>query len=228
MRVSASPERRRTGVVVLATGLLFAGLLIWKGTHLVAGWMNVPSEQESSHFSEDVSQENSVRPKGQENIRHSDAEGRYHYVIVESSVLERDNLSESPVLLHLFDSSGRHTGPLGALGAEEQIPNSRYDRGTGIQTLYFDDADTYSVQIVGTGSGEFAVRIGAFVVSGSEERLVAPLIFPVPIVSTADLRAQMTIIERIDQRTKLEIDVDGDGVVDERLQSRPDANRENI
>ncbi len=123
--------------------------------------------------------------------------------------------AQSPVLLHLFDSSGRHTGPLGALGAEEQIPNSRYDRGTGIQTLYFDDADTYSVQIVGTGSGVVHLTVEELLGEALVETVTYSGI-PVTPVSTA----QFDFATMADSH-RVHVDANGDGRVD--FVSRPDS-----
>lgn len=124
----------------------------------------------------------------------------------------------SPVALHLYDSLGRHTGPIPNPDLssdlelfEEQIPNSYYwQLGEG-QYAGASGATTTTIRLVGTALGSATVGIEKIV---SDETIIFHTLFEdIPI--TTGGTATVDVIP--DTEPILLLDVDGDGVVDAEI-----------
>jgi len=124
----------------------------------------------------------------------------------------------SPVVLNLYDSFGRHTGPIpnpdpssDLVLSEEQIPNSYYWRLGEGQYAGTSGAATTTVKLVGTALGSATVGIERIV--GDDNTISALLFEAVPI--TAGGLATIDIVP--DVAPTMLLDVDGDGVVDAEI-----------
>jgi pimeloyl-ACP methyl ester carboxylesterase len=141
-----------------------------------------------------------------------------------------DNLvitMHSPVDVNIYDSQGRHTGPIANpdpnsdLGRyEENIPDSRYDPeaadGTTVTVPYGTD---YKVILNGTGSGSFTLDTerdqNAVPVAGSQTEFVdmpaTPLLKAELILATT---TYMSATSTATTNQLLVMDFDGDGIID--------------
>lgn len=124
----------------------------------------------------------------------------------------------SPVFLHIYDSEGRHTGPIQNLNPEsdldlfeEQIPNSYYIQLGEGQYAGMGGEDTSTVKLKGTGLGTFTFNIDEVVA----DEVVNSIVFediPVNINSVASIDIGGVITEPL-----LLLDIDNDGVIDTTL-----------
>lgn len=67
--------------------------------------------------------------------------------------------AECPVELHIYDSSGNHTGPTGAETFESKIPDINYFTDGETKIALVNDTEDYKVRIIGTGYGELTFSI---------------------------------------------------------------------
>ena len=123
----------------------------------------------------------------------------------------------SPVLLHLYDLLGRHTGlisnpnPLSDLEFfEEQIPNSYYWQVGEGQYAGADGATTTMIKLEGTDLGTFTIDIEN-IVGGVTATTTVYEDIPVAASTTA------TLIVGDGTSTPLLLDIDGDGNTDARI-----------
>ena len=142
------------------------------------------------------------------------------------SDFHEDNLvitMHSPVDVNIYDSQGRHTGPIPNpdpttdLGQyEENIPDSRYDPeasdGTSVTVPYGTD---YKVILNGTGSGSFTLDTerdkNGTPVAGSETEFAD---MPVTPLLKAELILATTTSINATPTQLLVMDFDGDGIID--------------
>ncbi len=130
--------------------------------------------------------------------------------------------THSPVDLHVYDSAGRHTGPIVSTSSsaffayEEGIPGSSYsvtDQGDSFITLP-DDGSTYSINIEGAGIGEFTFdaerKQGADTLDSVEFAGVP--VTPLTVASTTISSGGSTRLAS--SSPTLTVDVDGDGSID--------------
>ncbi|ETT53537.1 Ig domain-containing protein, partial [Paenibacillus sp. FSL R7-269] len=67
--------------------------------------------------------------------------------------------AECPVELHVYDSSGKHTGSTGPDNFESNIPDANYFTDGETKIALLNDVEDYKVRIVGTGYGELTFSI---------------------------------------------------------------------
>lgn len=133
--------------------------------------------------------------------------------------------THSPVELHVYDSAGRHTGPISKPASladndaisgayEEGIPGSRfeaYDSDAGQDSYVYLPADfgqTYRASIEGTDFGEFIFDVDRF----SGEKNISSVVYaPAPATPLSTAVASITSTS---SSISLNLDIDGDGVSD--------------
>ncbi|MFC1775668.1 right-handed parallel beta-helix repeat-containing protein [Patescibacteria group bacterium] len=130
----------------------------------------------------------------------------------------------SPVAINIFDSTGLHTGPVENTSSdlrrtEAYIPNSYYREIAGHKYLGLDGSDTYRVELQGEDIGSFTLEIDDVL---NDEITRSDTFINVPI--TQNTTGELTITESM--TTALELDVDGDGVVDISINSGEEQNSE--
>ncbi|HEY0011102.1 MAG TPA: hypothetical protein VGB97_04340 [Candidatus Paceibacterota bacterium] len=125
----------------------------------------------------------------------------------------------SPVSLHTYDEAGRHTGPVRLPGQsaevaykEEEIPNSYYaEYGEG-KYVGLPASGTVRVEMAGLASGTFTYEME----SVSESGEVALVVFKdVPVATST--RATVSVVNGRIGDASLQLDMDGDGVVDAQV-----------
>jgi hypothetical protein len=136
--------------------------------------------------------------------------------------------THSPVELHIYDANGNHTGEIQSpdgvedvyTAYEEDIPGSDFTKSDDGDTYIHlpDDGKQYSLEIYGTGVGEFTLDIerkkGTETVSSVEYPMVPVTPFSVATTSVVmGVSGASSIV-----KTPLVLDVDGDGVVDKLIQ----------
>ncbi len=124
----------------------------------------------------------------------------------------------SPVSLHIYDSGGRHTGPVQNNNPEsdldlfeEQIPNSYYTQLGEGQYAGMGAENISTVKLKGIGLGTFTFNIDEVVA----DEVVNSIVFediPVNIDSVAEVDLGGSITEPI-----LLLDIDNDGITDANL-----------
>jgi len=128
---------------------------------------------------------------------------------------------KSPANLHIYDSSGRHTGPVPG-GYEAQIPYSEYwevENGHKVANILWGAADSYRVEIESYGQGSCALEVESFNYWGQNQALS---VHYERVAIEPQTRAQLTLVPGAlpeEGALTLEVDTDGDGQVDR--QERP-------
>jgi hypothetical protein len=120
----------------------------------------------------------------------------------------------SPVTIEAFDSQGRRVGLAdvptpGVPFFVHEIPNSSIERVSGHITLTLDTGDEYRVVVKGTDSGLFDLLIRQETGTGRPVAIREYLAVPIAVGAVATLTVQ-----NLTSASDLEIDVNGDGVVD--------------
>jgi pimeloyl-ACP methyl ester carboxylesterase len=114
---------------------------------------------------------------------------------------------DSPVELHIYDSQGRHIGPLPNGDIEIGIPGAQYDRFEDEKYAFLPPGDTYQVifQAVATGSANISIQ-------EVENNVINQTIsyFDVPI-SSPSTTAEFTLTPVLDNLA-LQLDQNGDGI----------------
>ncbi len=118
----------------------------------------------------------------------------------------------SPVAINIFDSAGRHTGPLENSGSdlkrtEAQIPNSYYREIAGHTYLGLDGRDTYRIELRGEDFGTFTFEINDVL---NDEIIKSSNFVNIPV--TQNTTGELTITQST--TTALVLDIDGDGTAD--------------
>ena len=117
----------------------------------------------------------------------------------------------SPLTLGIYDSAGNYTGALEDGDISEGIPGVTYGRFGEVQYLIAPSGENYQLSLQGLADGEFTLQIEE--VSG--EGSVLSTIANVP--STASTLATLMIGVEGNLLSSLQLDYEGDGVVDEHL-----------
>jgi uncharacterized repeat protein (TIGR03803 family) len=121
----------------------------------------------------------------------------------------------SPVTVHAYDSSGRHTGliqnpdPQSQLPAfEALIPNSRFELFSNHVNLTLGSDDQYHIVLQGLATGTFTLALEEFIDDQlAQKRLYTDI--PVTNTTTADL-----FLSDVASAGALQLDIQGDGVAD--------------
>lgn len=122
----------------------------------------------------------------------------------------------SPAKLHLYDRRGRHVGPNLAGGVDLDIPGARYftNPETGQQFIvipHADLGDKYTVQVEGTGSGDFDLNL--FYTDRRRRQAIRLAYDDVPL--NPDTVAELAV--RADDPHTLRVDDDGNGIFDQEM-----------
>ncbi len=123
----------------------------------------------------------------------------------------------SPVALHLYDSFGRHTGPISNPDpssdlelSEEQIPNSYYWQIGEGQYAGIDGATTTTIELKGAALGTFTIDIEN-IIGGVTATTTVYEDIPVTASTTATIQAGENIAPIV------KMDIDGDGTIDAEI-----------
>ncbi|MBI2034067.1 MAG: hypothetical protein HYT13_03150 [Candidatus Liptonbacteria bacterium] len=116
---------------------------------------------------------------------------------------------DSPVELHIYDSQGRHVGPLPSGDIEIGIPGTEYDRFEDEKYAFLPPGETYRVVFRGTQAGEATISIQP-ILNGLPAQTVS--YFDVP-VGSASTTLELVLNQALDDLT-LRLDHEGDGIVD--------------
>ena len=123
----------------------------------------------------------------------------------------------SPVSLHLYDSLGRHTGPIANPDpasdmelAEEEIPNSHYWLLGEGQYSGGDASQTMTIELRGLELGTFTLSVEQLVGGAVAETTLFQ-----DIPTTKNALATTEIVGGVP--SALSVDIDGDGVVDAEI-----------
>ncbi len=123
---------------------------------------------------------------------------------------------KSPADLHVYDSSGRHTGPVPG-GYEAQIPYSEYwevENGHKVADILWGATDSYRVEIESYGQGSCALEVESFNYWGQDQALSAHY---ESVAIEPQTTAQVTLVPGTppdEGALILEVDEDGDGQPD--------------
>ncbi|MDB5253935.1 MAG: hypothetical protein JWL80_1 [Parcubacteria group bacterium] len=110
----------------------------------------------------------------------------------------------SPVDMHIYDAEGHHAGPSMSGDVENTIPGVRYEMFDSDKFAFLPDGQTYTVEGISTGSGEFGIRIETIF---AETVSTTTLLAHIPLTPTTKIK--MTIGSVI---SDLLMDSDGDGI----------------
>lgn len=120
--------------------------------------------------------------------------------------------THSPVALHVYDSTGHHTGPAADGNIDIGIPGSSYTTLGGNSFIFVPMGDIYRTVIDGLDSGQFTLKAGTL--EGS--RLVASTNYiDVPLAGVSTV-AEATF-SNANMNPDLELDSNGDGTVDANI-----------
>jgi hypothetical protein len=114
--------------------------------------------------------------------------------------------THSPVELHVYDSSGNHTGPLSNGDIELGIPGSNYYKIGENSFVFVPAGDTYRVEVVATDLGDFDLKIKGYHGSALGE-VVTYLDIP---INNSNAVAELTFTG-FDGPLSLNVDEDGSG-----------------
>ena len=115
----------------------------------------------------------------------------------------------SPVDVHIYDEFGNHTGLLNAEDFEEAIPGSYYVEFAGSKYLGVPAGQNYRVELYGTDAGSFTFELKEMLGDTvTKKRTFSNL--PVTLQTTSTIN-----LNNLSDLNKLEIDIDGDGEIDE-------------
>ncbi len=117
----------------------------------------------------------------------------------------------SPVLLHAYDSEGRHTGPRDDGTIELGIPGSSYDYLRDSKFIYLPEGENYNIKTKATDEGSFDLKIKKY----SESALTKEHIF-LAIPQTDETTSFMVLNT---DTPELQVDKDNNGTVDLTLTS---------
>ncbi|NIA26042.1 MAG: hypothetical protein GWP04_10815 [Gammaproteobacteria bacterium] len=117
----------------------------------------------------------------------------------------------SPVVLHLYDSAGRHVGPVDGGPPEVEIPDVVFDPYSEPQRIVVFGADEYRIEIDGLSDGTFDLHVR------SEHRKEPTWLAYDDVEVTAGSHGVVVLSAREPNdgfTPVLELDVDGDGLFD--------------
>jgi len=119
----------------------------------------------------------------------------------------------SPVNIHVYDSSGNHTGPT-AGGFETNIPGSSYDTLDDAKFIYLPDDGIYNVNFEATDQGTFDFKIRKFENDENTETILYN-----DISLTNNTKAATEFNTNSNQPPILQVDNDGNGTIDATINS---------
>lgn len=145
------------------------------------------------------------------------------YILEESPISEDEDKRlrysmHSPVKVDLYDNAGNHTGIIensdpdsDLVFYEEEIPNSYYLEFGETKYLGSDGKFVTNVDLTGEDLGTFTFEIDEIYGSGEVESTVFP---DIPV-----MKGMKASLEIVDDVGIMEIDIEGDGIVDFEIES---------
>ena len=115
----------------------------------------------------------------------------------------------SPVNIHVFNSTGNHTGSIENGDFEANIPGGSYDTLGDAKFIYLPDDGVYSVKFEATDNGSFDFKIREF-----EDGINSETILYKEIPLTNNTKAETVFDTTSDQHPTVHVDENGDGIFD--------------
>jgi hypothetical protein len=146
-----------------------------------------------------------------------------NYITQDQTTLKANNelirlAMHSPVDVHIYDEFGNHTG-LNAGDFEESIPGSYYIEFGGSKYLGIPAGQNYRIELRGTDTGSFTFELKEMLGDNvTNKRTVSNIPVTLQTISTINLN-------NLSSLNKLEIDLDGDGEIDETYEADEPARR---
>jgi len=127
--------------------------------------------------------------------------------------------TNSPVILGAYDQSGNFTGidpdqnlSVGILEIQEGIPGSTFSYTSGSQSIFLPREGTYDFVYKGIGDGPTTVTIENF--SGD---IISPIVSFTDITTNTNTAADFAVDSIAPKESIIELDQNGDGIVDSRI-----------
>jgi pimeloyl-ACP methyl ester carboxylesterase len=117
--------------------------------------------------------------------------------------------THSPVSLHVYDSSGNHTGPISDDSFEQTIPGSIYNTLGDASFVWLPNNGQYTLKLKATGQGNFDLKIKTY---ENDSNTSTTLYHDIPV--TTSTKAQIDLDTSSAQSPILRVDEDGDGTTD--------------
>ncbi len=117
--------------------------------------------------------------------------------------------THSPVALHVYDSQGRHTGPLPNGDTELGIPSSNYEKFGENSFAFVPGGETYRVVSDGLAAGSFDLKAKTY--SGSN---LLSLVTFINVPLQSDQTNAELDFSGIQNNLNLNLDQNGDGIID--------------
>ncbi|MCX7747059.1 MAG: Ig-like domain-containing protein [Clostridia bacterium] len=137
------------------------------------------------------------------------------YFVVNNDVVKKRMITVScPVEVHVYDSQGRHLGPVEDGTIEEGIPGGIYTIHGETKFISLDDNDTYSIKIDGQDDGFMHVKTELVTIEGSDRVSESSSVFNNIAVSAA-FEGELSALPGGDT-VQMKVDADGDGI-DEQI-----------
>jgi len=114
-----------------------------------------------------------------------------------------------PATLHLYDSTGQHSGETSDGAIEEIIPGSTYGKLGEVQYILAPANTQYRMELEGSGTGKVSIEVDELN-QGTVQ--ASTTITGVPVIS--DTKAMLAVENGIDDTVSLAVDTNGDGTVD--------------
>lgn len=114
-----------------------------------------------------------------------------------------------PASLHLYDSTGQHTGITESGTTENMVPGTSYGQLGEAQYILAPADEPYQVSLEGSGEGEASLEIDEL---DAGETVASTTITAIPI--TSDTQAALTVTNGIDDASSLAVDANGDGTAE--------------
>jgi len=122
----------------------------------------------------------------------------------------------SPLTLDLYDDQGRHTGVSTTTGeVEEQIPGTYYMRFGDVKYIFSDASSSVHIMMDGYAPGTFTFNVDQY---SGDTRTASTTFQNIP--TTASTTVTIDTQSDITTLSPMQIDTDGDGIVDATLTSK--------
>ncbi len=120
--------------------------------------------------------------------------------------------THSPVELHIYDSTNRHTGPTANGEFETQIPGSFYDTTGESKYVFLPLSGQYRFEIKGTDNGTFDLKLQTY---NNNNLIKGTLYRDVPV--TPNTIVQTNYDTNSNTAPSLQIDTNGDGTIEKSV-----------
>ncbi len=137
---------------------------------------------------------------------------------LEDTMISLDYIIRSPVDIHLYDAEGNHTGLISnplpdsdLIAYEAELPNSYYWEYGKTKYAGSDSNATTTIKLIGEELGTFTFDINETL---GDEIIASTTFKDIPVTASSTLQMD---IKTISESTSLQMDVDGDGLVDAEI-----------